>query len=436
MTDFDIIVVGAGVAGGVFAASQPTNRRILVVERDLSEQDRIVGELMQPGGILALEKLNLGHLLENIDAQEVQGYHLINGNQHFTIDYSEIEGGKNGLGLRNGKFLSNIRKQLEQSENISLVQGNVTELIEENGKVVGVNFTNSQGEKVSKFAHLTIVCDGPMSMLRNKLSKTNKKVFSYFIGLILYDLKLDFPKYGQMILTGDSPILVYPTHENAYRILIDYPGNKAPRMGEKSLEKLKDDVVNILPEEMRESFLKAMKEEQLKVMPNHSMKGQVFRKNGVVLLGDSLNMRHPLTGGGMTAVFSDILCLNEQLKTIDFKDENKLQLAADNYYNNRHKGVESINILADALYQVFIDKDLKESCFEYLKSGGEQATGPLSILSGINKNKNYLLKHFYKLTIQHPMHFFTQPQKQIRIYRNAARIIRQTLKEEERSTIL
>ena len=56
-SEFDIIVIGAGVAGGVFAASQPASTRILVIERDLTEPDRIIGELMQPGGIQALEQL-------------------------------------------------------------------------------------------------------------------------------------------------------------------------------------------------------------------------------------------------------------------------------------------------------------------------------------------------------------------------------------------
>ncbi len=35
-------------------------RRVLVLERDLSEPDRIVGELLQPGGYLKLVELGLG----------------------------------------------------------------------------------------------------------------------------------------------------------------------------------------------------------------------------------------------------------------------------------------------------------------------------------------------------------------------------------------
>ena len=59
-SEYDIIVVGAGVAGGVFACSQKdTGRKILVVERDLSEPDRIIGELLQPGGLESCKLIKL-----------------------------------------------------------------------------------------------------------------------------------------------------------------------------------------------------------------------------------------------------------------------------------------------------------------------------------------------------------------------------------------
>lgn len=133
----------------------------------------------------------------------------------------------------------------------------------------------------------------------------------------------------------------------------------------------------------------------------------------------------------MTASFSDILCLNDKLTGVDFQNEKNLEQAIHEYYKNRGRGVETINILANALYEVFTDNELKEACFEYLQKGGEQAIGPLSILSGINKSKPFLLKHFFKVAMQHPIHFITKPAKQFRLYKNATRIIRPILKEEE-----
>lgn len=56
----DVVIVGAGVLGSAMAAVLARDgKRVTVVERDLREPDRIVGELLQPGGYRALKDLGL-----------------------------------------------------------------------------------------------------------------------------------------------------------------------------------------------------------------------------------------------------------------------------------------------------------------------------------------------------------------------------------------
>lgn len=56
----DVVIVGAGVLGSAMAAVLARDgRRVTVVERDLKEPDRIVGELLQPGGYRTLRELGL-----------------------------------------------------------------------------------------------------------------------------------------------------------------------------------------------------------------------------------------------------------------------------------------------------------------------------------------------------------------------------------------
>ena len=437
-SEYDIIVVGAGVAGGVFACSQKGNgRNILVLERDLTEPDRIIGELLQPGGLESLRAMNLAHLTEGFGAQPVYGYTLINGNRNFAIEYKDASFSSYGLGMRNGKFLTRIREELKLQENVDLVEGDVTETIEENGKVIGVRFTDkSTGNQIDVKAPLTVVCDGPLSLFRDKLSVPNKEISSYFMGLVLRDVIPMNPSQGHMIVTGESPVLVYPIHDNEWRILIDYPGIKPPRLGEKLKASLQAEITPLLPEGMQQPFITALTNDPLQVMPNHKMKAQAKRKEGVALLGDILNMRHPLTGGGMTAVFTDIITLNEQLESVDCRDYDALKSAVNNYYNNRSKRVETINILANALYRVMLDKDLKAACFDYLNAGGEKATGPLSILAGMNRDKQFLLKHFFRVAMQNPSDFVRRPAKQFRLLNKAVGIIRPILKDESKPAIL
>lgn len=83
----------------------------------------------------------------------------------------------------------------------------------------------------------------------------------------------------------------------------------------------------------------------------------------VLLVGDALNMRHPLTGGGMTVGLSDVVMLSNLLggslklpeeDVIDFEhDKEALLDAAETWYWKRKQNTATINVLAQALYSLF-----------------------------------------------------------------------------------
>lgn len=74
---------------------------MLLLERDLREPDRIVGELLQPGGIAALHKLGLAHCLDGIDAARVEGYCIVNGStgELVAAPYPDLERMGERLGM-------------------------------------------------------------------------------------------------------------------------------------------------------------------------------------------------------------------------------------------------------------------------------------------------------------------------------------------------
>ena len=51
----------------------------------------------------------------------------------------------------------------------------------------------------------------------------------------------------------------------------------------------------------------------MRVMPNSFLSSAPLIKAGVLCLGDALNMRHPLTGGGMTVGLSDVVLFRDLL---------------------------------------------------------------------------------------------------------------------------
>lgn len=71
-----------------------------------------------------------------------------------------------------------------------------------------------------------------------------------------------------------------------------------------------------LPTQLRDAFIVATERGSIRSMPNRSMPASPHPTPGALLLGDALNMRHPLTGGGMTVALSDIVLLRNLLKPL------------------------------------------------------------------------------------------------------------------------
>lgn len=144
-------------------------------------------------------------------------------------------------------------------------------------------------------------------------------------------------------------------------------------------------------------------------MPNSFLssaeQGGKYTKEGVFLLGDSWNMRHPLTGGGMTVALNDVVLLAQMLgKVGNYSDWDQISNMLARWHWARKPLASTINILSVALYDVFgadgmsshghlcniethCSTDeclvvLQNGCFKYFECGGECIRGPVSLLSG------------------------------------------------------
>lgn len=396
--EYDVCIVGAGVAGATMAARLgKEGKKVAIVERNLSERDVIVGELLQPGGVKLLQQMGLEFFLHDMDAQPVKGYNIIFQNKETQIKYPHQKGEPVGFGFRNGKFVQNMRKFLLSHKNVDVFEGRVDAIVENEKEVSGVSFIPKNGKsQVEIHAPLTIISDGPLSKFRESYSKPEIKLSGFFVGIILENCPLPYPGYGHLVMGYHPAFVMYPINSNEIRILIDFPGSNPPKIDEEFKKKLIDTFLPVMPESMKKSFHQAVNRGGLKMMPNHRLPAKPIFKQGVVLLGDSINMRHPLTGGGMTAAFADINNLSSNLLEIaDFNDRKKLNQAIKSFYETRHQGNQTINILADGLYGVVNHPDLREAFYEYVKRGGKYANEPIAILGGLNTDKKLLRKHFF-----------------------------------------
>ncbi|KAL8553464.1 hypothetical protein ACS0TY_001960 [Phlomoides rotata] len=408
--DADIIIVGAGVAGAALAYTLgKEGRRVHVIERDLTEPDRIVGELLQPGGYLKLIELGLEDCVRDIDAQRIFGYALFNGGKDARLSYplEKFESDVSGRSFHNGRFIQRMREKAATLSNVRLEQGTVTSLLEDEGTIKGVQYKTKNGEVITAYAPLTIVCDGCFSNLRRSLCSPQVDIPSSFVGLILENCDLPHANHGHVVLADPSPILLYPISSTEVRCLVDVPGQKVPSIANGEMANyLKTLVAPQLPHQLHDAFIAAVDKGNIRTMPNRSMPANPHPTPGALLLGDAFNMRHPLTGGGMTVALSDIVLLRDLLRPIhDLNDASTLCKYLESFYTLRKPVASTINTLAGALYKVFCAspdparKEMREACFDYLSLGGVCSNGPVALLSGLDPRPLSLFLQFFAVAI-------------------------------------
>jgi squalene monooxygenase len=432
--EFDICIIGAGMAGATIAAHLARKGvKIALIDQCFKEKNRIVGELLQPGAVRSLAQLGLEDCLEDFDAQPVDGYALLQGDEKITIPYPD---NFKGMGLHNGRFLQQIRTSALRNETVTRIDGKALQLLEnEQREIIGVSYREALTSEIKAIhAPLTITSDGFFSNFREHLSNNEKTVTSYFIGLILKDCEMPFPKHGHVFLSGPTPFICYPISSFEFRLLIDFPGGQLPRKTALQAH-LDANVTPYIPEGMRRSYEQALQEEGFKVMPNHYMAAKPIVRKGAVMLGDALNMRHPLTGGGLTAVFSDIEILSAHLLAMpNFDNTDLIHEKIEAYYRDRQHANANLNILANALYGVMSNDLLKSAVFKYLQCGGDNAQESIAILAGLNKNHFSLIRQFFSVALFGAYRLvresFANTPKAIKILSDAFTIIKPLAKNE------
>jgi squalene monooxygenase len=78
---------------------------------------------------------------------------------------------------------------------------------------------------------------------------------------------------------------------------------------------------------------------------------------GLLILGDAMNMRHPLTGGGMAVGLKDVVLVSQLLSpTIvpSFQDTKIVFKQIKSFHSQRKAYSMSLNVLAQALYTLFL----------------------------------------------------------------------------------
>ncbi|MED6289827.1 hypothetical protein CHARACLAT_006920 [Characodon lateralis] len=403
----DVVIVGAGVLGSAMAAVLARDgRRVTVVERDLKEPDRIVGELLQPGGLRALRELGLEGSVEGLDAHQVNGYviHDMESQSEVEVPYPREKGRVQcGRAFHHGRFIVGLRRAAMAEPTVTFIEGTVTSLLEEDGCVTGVQYKDKgTGEVKDIHAGLTVVADGCFSKFRKSLVSGKARISSHFVGCLMKDCPQFKDNHAELVLANPSPVLIYQISSSHTRVLVDIRGEMPRDLPGYMAEKIYPQ----LPEHLKEPFMEALQNDRLRSMPASFLPPSPVNKPGVLLLGDAYNMRHPLTGGGMSVALNDVNIWRSLLRNIpDLYDETALSQAKKKFHWERKSSHSFVvNVLAQALYELFAATDdslheLRKACFQYFKLGGQCITGPIGLLSVLSPKPMTLIGHFFAVAL-------------------------------------
>ena len=403
----EVAIIGSGIAGSAAAHMLSLQKRdVVLIERQFSEPDRIVGELLQPGGVGALRNLGLGGCVEGIDAAIVHGYivHNTMSGENVPLAYPREESCNaiiTGRAFHHGRFVMKLREAALKSERVTKVEGSATELIYEKGVVAGVVVKTKDENDLIVRAKLTIVADGCFSKFRDELSGSKKEVWSHFVGIIMEDCPQFKTNFAEVVLSQGGVVLIYKISEHSTRALIDIKGPMPTNLRSHILQH----IAPYMPPHMSSPFNKAVESGRIRFMPNSFLASGPKCIPGVIMLGDASNMRHPLTGAGMSTALNDILLWRDLLQGVDLSDHALVISALEKFHWDRksnHSFV--INILAQALYSVFSATDvnmkfIQQSCFKYFQLGGECTQGPVSLLSILTPKPSKLITHFFAVAL-------------------------------------
>ncbi|KAB2088170.1 hypothetical protein ES319_A04G156300v1 [Gossypium barbadense] len=407
----DIIIVGAGVAGAALAYSLGKDgRQVRVIERDLNAPNRMAGESLTPGGYLKLIELGLEDCVDEIDAQQLLGYTLYKDGKEARVSFplEKFQSHVAGRTFHNGRFIQRLRKKVASLHNVSLEQGTVTSLIEENGIVKGVHYKNGSGKLLTTYAPLTIVCDGCFSNLRRSLCYPKVDIPSNFVGLTLTNCNLPKENYGAIILANPSPIVFYQISSTEIRCMVNVPSEKLPSVSNGEMAcYLKTQVAPKVLPELYDSFISAIeKKGNIRIAPNKIMAAAPHLTPGALLIGDALNMRHAITGGGMTVALSDVVILRDLLRPLhDLSDASPISKYLESFYTLRKPMSSTINILANVLQKIFSAssnpamENLQHTFLGYLRLGGMFSYGASAMLCGLCPSPLSLAFHFFSIAI-------------------------------------
>ena len=350
--DFEVVVIGAGVAGSSLALSLAKEGvDVCLIDKGTPE----IKEDISRGRTAALN-LASQNILEKLGVKRgIQNYltpfkniYVWDSDGTSSLEFSSDEIGQPKLGdvVTNNAILSSIFLLLPNHKNLRFLSGDRLKTLDPQEESIKV--CTEGGENIS--CKLVVGADGGLSSVR-ELSSINIRTWSYDQKALIANLKAEksHSNTAYQVFTKNGPIALLPMQKDDEESLslvwsadIDYA------------ERLLDlDIPSFLNELERktESVLgKLSLDGEMSSYPLHQLHAKDYYAQRVVLIGDAAHSMHPLAGQGLNLGLGDVEELASRILRSRRHGED---VGNDKMLSDYSKARKSINLRMMGFMEVF-----------------------------------------------------------------------------------
>ncbi|OAA64271.1 Squalene epoxidase [Niveomyces insectorum RCEF 264] len=403
----DVVIVGAGVFGCALAfALANQGRSVLLLERWLHEPNRIVGELMQPGGVAALRALGLGDCVENIDAIPCHGYHIVYDGDEIVIPYPALDdqgrvpmdayvaaaangGGSDkkhdgrpapeGCSFHHGRFIMQLRRRCLAHPNITVVETEATGLI-----CGGVDADEVLGVAAKTKVRQTAAATATAATTSSSTTTTTIPPTTEGADTAAHTKKPDC-FFGQLTIVADG----YDSHFR--REVLGASHRPVVKSRFFALELID---CPLEPQGFGHVFIDPA------AFPVLLYQIGTHETRALIDVPLDLPAARPAAGGVRGYIRHTVLPAMPAPRIPRLADHAAVAAALGRFHWSRKRLTAIINVLAQALYALFAAdsrplRTLQQGCFAYFRRGW--AAQPMGLLGGLLQEPLVLAYHFFSV---------------------------------------
>lgn len=317
--DYDLIIVGGGIAGGALATAMASaGKSVLVLEKTTEYKDIVRGELMVPWGVEELDRLGLRDVL--MDA----GGHFITAHAELGDGIDADEAFANPLKL---SLLPDIPgplamghptacDALERSATAAgaTVLRGVRDVVVTPGLQPSVSYVH-EGAAQEASARIVIGADGRNSVVRRQLGAelVEETLHHWIVGVLVEDVPEWPDEFQTTGAHGDAMLFVFPQGEGRLRLYACYAPEQKARFAGSNAEQTLLDAFDVPTMPHGKAISKATIAGPANAFPSQTALVETPVAPGVVLIGDAAGHLDPINGQGLSIALRDVRMVRDAL---------------------------------------------------------------------------------------------------------------------------